>query len=64
TAGKIGLSDVLVFRRELVEGRREQLETTAQAWQARLELDLAAGMLPVPASLAPSSALEPPEIDR
>ncbi|MBZ0114393.1 MAG: TolC family protein [Thermoanaerobaculia bacterium] len=55
TAGKIGLSDLLVFRRELIEARREHIEATAEAWMARIALDLAVGRLPVPASASPKA---------
>ena len=62
TAGKIGLSDLLVFRRELIEARREHIEATAEAWMARIALDLAVGRLPVPvpASPKPNSTGLPP----
>ena len=53
TAGKMGLSDLLVFRRELIEARREHIEATAEAWMARIALDLAVGTLPVPMPGAP-----------
>jgi len=42
-AGKIGWTDVLVFRRAFIEGQRDFVETTAQAWEARITLDLATG---------------------
>ncbi len=43
TSGKIGLSDLLVFRRELIEARREAIEAKTAAWVARIALDLALG---------------------
>jgi len=45
-AGKIGTTELLLFRRELVESRREYVETLTDAWLARVALDLAAGRVP------------------
>jgi cobalt-zinc-cadmium efflux system outer membrane protein len=42
-AGKIGWTEVLVFRRTFIEGQRDFVETTAEAWEARITLDLATG---------------------
>lgn len=42
-SGKVGITDVLVQRRELVEARREHVDAAAEAWLARIELDLATG---------------------
>lgn len=42
-AGKIGWTEVLVFRRAFIEGQRDFVETTAEAWEARITLDLATG---------------------
>ncbi len=42
-AGKIGWMEVLVFRRAFIEGQRDFVETTAEAWEARITLALAAG---------------------
>lgn len=42
-AGKIGWTEVLVFRRAFIEGQRDFIETTAEAWEARITLDLATG---------------------
>jgi outer membrane protein TolC len=42
-AGKIGWMEVLVFRRAFIEGQRDFVETTAEAWEARITLDLATG---------------------
>jgi len=42
-AGELSTTDVLVLRRELVEGRREQVEAAGELWIARTELELAAG---------------------
>ncbi|MCL4838722.1 MAG: TolC family protein, partial [Thermoanaerobaculia bacterium] len=47
-AGKLRGSEVLVFRRELIDSRRELIEAAADAWLARIELDLATGTTPVP----------------
>ncbi len=44
-AGKIGNTELLLFRRELVESRREYVDTLAEAWLARVALDLATGRL-------------------
>lgn len=59
-SGKVGITDVLVQRRELVEARREHVEAEEEAWLARIELDLATGELatgdaPVPAAENPDS---------
>jgi len=42
-AGKVSATDVLVLRRELVEGQREYVEAAVEAWVARVELELATG---------------------
>jgi cobalt-zinc-cadmium efflux system outer membrane protein len=42
-AGKIGLPEVLAFRRELVDAQREYLETVAGARLARIEMNLVMG---------------------
>jgi cobalt-zinc-cadmium efflux system outer membrane protein len=60
-AGKLRGSEVLVFRRELIDSRRELIEAAADAWLAQIDLDLATGATPVP----PSSDLpRSPEISR
>lgn len=46
-AGKIGLGEVVVFRRELVEARRDYIRAVAEAWRAAVVLDLAAGRVPI-----------------
>jgi cobalt-zinc-cadmium efflux system outer membrane protein len=46
-SGKTGWTDVLVFRREFVDVRRDYVNTLAEARLAGIELDLAAG-LPAP----------------
>jgi outer membrane protein TolC len=48
SAGKVGAMELLVFRREFVESEREYVAVLADAWRARIELDLAAGRLSVP----------------
>lgn len=55
--GKINRSELFLFRREFVESQREYLDALAGAWQARIELDLAAGRLPVPT--ASNGSVEP-----
>ncbi|MBT8482063.1 MAG: TolC family protein [Myxococcales bacterium] len=47
-AGKIGASDVLVFRREFVEGQRQFVEALFEAQAARIALDLATGSTTLP----------------
>ncbi len=47
-AGKIGATEVVIFRREFVESQREYVEAVAAAWQARIALDLATGGLAIP----------------
>jgi outer membrane protein, heavy metal efflux system len=42
-AGKIGSAELLLYRRELVEGRRQALAASRDAWEAALELAVAAG---------------------
>ena len=46
--GKIGRTELFLFRREFVESQREYLDALAEARQGRIRLDLAAGRLPVP----------------
>lgn len=43
TAGKIGATDLLLLRRELVEARRDWIEVVAAGWSAAVVLDLALG---------------------
>lgn len=54
--GQIGISEVLVMRRQILAARRELVEARTTAWQARVELDLAAGRMPLPE--AASDAVE------
>lgn len=42
-AGKVSGTDVLLLRRELVEGQREYVEAAVGAWVARVDLELATG---------------------
>ncbi|MEE8526585.1 MAG: TolC family protein [Thermoanaerobaculia bacterium] len=42
-AGKIGATEVVIFRREFVESQREYLDAAADAWLARVTLDLSTG---------------------
>ncbi|MDY7091541.1 MAG: TolC family protein [Acidobacteriota bacterium] len=46
-AGKIGAAELLLFRRELVEGRRQLVAARGEAWEAAMELAVAAGV-PLP----------------
>lgn len=50
-AGKIGGTELLVFRREFIESQREYIEAQAFAWQMKVALDMAVGR-----SLATGSA--------
>ena len=45
-AGKTGWTEVLVFRREFIDGRRAYIESLVDAWLAGVELDLASGRAP------------------
>jgi cobalt-zinc-cadmium efflux system outer membrane protein len=56
-AGRIGATEVMTLRREFVAGRREYIEALADAWLARIDLDLAIGRLAVPRT---STAKEQP----
>lgn len=48
-AGELSATDVLLLRRELVEGQREHIETAGELWLARTDLELAVGSdLPTP----------------
>ena len=49
-AGKIDAADVLVFRREFVEGQRQFIEALFEAQTARVALDLATGQIQLPVS--------------
>lgn len=42
-AGELSATDVLLLRRELVEGRREQIEAAGELWFAQNDLELAVG---------------------
>jgi cobalt-zinc-cadmium efflux system outer membrane protein len=42
-AGRIGGAELLLYRRELVEGRRQAVAAEAEAWVAAIELAAAAG---------------------
>ncbi len=57
-AGKLRGSEVLVFRRELIDSRRELIEAAADAWLAQIELDLATGSTPVPPTSDPARSSE------
>lgn len=60
-AGKMRPSEVLIFRREFLDGRRELIEAGAAAWRARILLDLATGALAAPSRPTASPTSEPPE---
>ena len=47
-AGKISRTEVFLLRREFVESQREYLDALSVAWRAQVQLDLAAGRLPIP----------------
>ena len=47
-AGRIGATEVVTLRREFVASRREYVETLADAWLARVDLDLAIGRFTPP----------------
>lgn len=49
-AGKIGVSEVLLFRREFVDAQRESVEARSDATRARVLVDFAAGTLELPVS--------------
>lgn len=46
--GEVSATEVLVLRRELVDGRREYVEAARDLWTARIDLDLTTGSLDVP----------------
>jgi cobalt-zinc-cadmium efflux system outer membrane protein len=54
-SGKLRASEVLVFRREFVDSRRELIEAAADAWLARIALDLATGDVRVPVPMPNST---------
>lgn len=56
-AGKINRTELFLFRREFVESQREYLDAVSSAWQARVQLDLAAGRLPI--STLTNRSIEP-----
>jgi len=47
-AGKIGVSEVLLFRREFLDAQRESVEARSDARRARVLVDFAAGTLELP----------------
>ena len=60
-SGKLRASEVLVFRREFVDSRRELIEAAADAWLAKIALDLTTGDTPLPAPASASTPSTPPE---
>jgi cobalt-zinc-cadmium efflux system outer membrane protein len=63
-SGKLRASEVLVFRREFVDSRRELIEAAADAWLARIALDLATGDAQLPTPNPDSTPSTPPETPR
>ncbi len=59
-SGKLRASEVLVFRREFVDSRRELIEAAADAWLASIALDLATAETHVPAAMPYSTLPETP----
>ena len=63
-AGELSATEVLLLRRELVEGRREHVEAAAELWLALVDLELAAATdLPDPV-LDPSPSTPSPSPSR
>lgn len=56
-AGKISRTEVFLLRREFVESQREYLDALSVVWRAQVQLDLAAGRLPIPTQM--NRSLEP-----
>ena len=63
-SGKLRASEVLVFRREFVDSRRELIEAAADAWLAKIALDLATGDTQIPAPAPDSTSSTSPETSR
>ena len=63
-SGKLRASEVLVFRREFVDSRRELIEAAADAWLARIALDLTTGDTPLPTPNPDSTPSTAPETPR
>ena len=63
-SGKLRGSEVLVFRREFVDSRRELIEAAADAWLARIALDLTTGDTPLPTPNPDSTPSTAPETPR
>lgn len=57
-AGKIGVSEVLLFRREFLDAQRESVESRSDARRARVLVDFAAGTLELPLHPHQIEALE------
>jgi len=43
-AGKIGIAELIVYRRELLEGRRQVVSRESEVWEAALDLAVAVGV--------------------
>jgi cobalt-zinc-cadmium efflux system outer membrane protein len=63
-SGKLRASEVLVFRREFVDSRRELIEAAADAWLAKIALDLTTGDTQLPAPAPDSTSSTSPETSR
>lgn len=63
-SGKLRASEVLVFRREFIDSRRELIQAKAEAWLARISLDLATGDINVPERTPPPATTTPSETSR
>ena len=63
-SGKLRASEVLVFRREFVDSRRELIEAAADAWLAKIALDLTTGDTQHPAPAPDSTSSTSPETSR
>lgn len=51
-AGRIRVTELMTLQRELVAGQRAYVDVLADAWQARIALDLATGSLTLPQPLS------------
>jgi len=58
-AGKIGAAELLLYRRELVEGQRRAIEARAQVWEAATALAVATGTAPAGAESLEDEEVEP-----
>lgn len=63
-SGKLRAAEVLVFQREFVDSRRELIAAAADAWLAKIALDLTTGDTLVPAPALDSTPSTLPETPR